>query len=675
MLRPFLITLLLTALFNFKSFGAVPENDDVKKAYALPTLSAYCSADGAYNNLEATASNLKKGSFWNSEGKDVWYKFTCIATDVSINVTGKAPGNSNTLTNPLIAIYTLNGNVLTEQIGSMVSSNNLTVAYKGGLTIGETYYIRVSAENDATGTFKMCANNYNPPKKAGQDCISASLLCHKSTFTEQGVIGAGNNNQEATGTCLTTESNSAWYTWTAANNGTLTFSITPTAITDDIDWVLYDLGPNGTCSKILPENALRCAAGNGINCIPSYYITGMDMTSTDLTEQKGCVPGQDGWVKYIDMIQGHVYALLIDNVSSHNNGFTIAFGGTGEFLGPTATIAMEQQKACTIDQSFTFSAEAENYNNLKWSFGTDASLSTANGLGPYQITYSSTGFKTVVLEASSNQGCDVVKSYGFYVAFKPETPVIIQNKTSFCLKDSMILSVPEITDARYKWSGPENFSDTLSTVKIPLTRYAQAGSYAVVVTLGTCSSEPASVLIPRIVHNPIASFTAAPGIPGKFSVPTAVQFINQSAYADSYEWNFGDGQISAEVNPSHIYSRAGNYTVSLNAYTENGCVHTLSLSDLVLLDAGSLLIPNSFSPNGDGINDFFNVNVTNLKKYTLRIFNRYGETIFSTNNIFNSWDGTWHGKPMPAGAYFYTILATDLFDKEVRYSGSITLIR
>ena len=329
-----IVLLFSLSLVTLKTQAQTPQNDDVKTATVLKNTVVYCSNDAAFSNTNASASGYRKGSFWNTEGKDVWFSFTAIGTDVTATVTGQSASNSNTLVNPLVAFYSYKDNVLTEQIGSMTTSANITTAYKGGLVIGETYYLRISAENDATGTFKLCINSYNPPNKPGQDFSSASLLCSKDNFTEIKISGAGLLTREAAGTCLTTESNSAWYTFIAANNGTLGFTITPTSVTDDIDWVVFDLGPAATAVPPAAANAIRCAAGSGVSCTPRYYLTGANSTSTDLSEQGGCAPNQDGFVKQIDLIEGHQYALLVDNFSNGNNEFSIAFDGTGEFLGP-----------------------------------------------------------------------------------------------------------------------------------------------------------------------------------------------------------------------------------------------------------------------------------------------------------------------------------------------------
>ncbi|WP_316800432.1 PKD domain-containing protein [Pedobacter frigidisoli] len=666
---------MLFCLAGFSSRAQAPANDDIKNAMLLPSVMGYCSGETQYINIGATASGFKKSNFWNSEGKDVWYIFTAIATDVTVTVTGKSAVNSASLLNPLVAFYTYKNNSLTEQIGAMNTGNNITTAYKGGLEIGETYYIRVSAEQDATGTFKLCANNYFPPKKPGQDFTTAALLCDTRTFTEQRVSGAGENNREALGSCLSTESNTAWYTWIAANDGDLGFSITPTSITDDIDWVLFDLGPSNTAFLPNSTNILRCAAGSGVNCVPRYYVTGINSSSTDLSEQQGCVAGQDGFVKSIDMIPGHQYALLIDNFSNGNNGFTLAFSGSGTFVGPKAAVKMELEAACTTDQRFIFTAEATGYNSLLWNFGSGASMASASTPGPFTLSYNSPGIKTISLEATSPRGCTTVSTLTFEVSAKPETPAIRVNQESFCLGSVIELQTTPVEGLRYHWTGPDGFEADTSYVRLPVSNLFKGGRYELTAFSGSCISETASIFIPNIVVNPVASFTTNPVVPGKFAVPAPIGFINHSKNADHYLWNFGDGEHSEEANPSHTFTKPGKYQVTLTAFTTNGCAHSIILNDLVLLDAAAMLIPNSFSPNGDGINDELNVNVTNLKHFSLRIFNRLGNQVFFTQNIFDSWKGDLKGNPVPVGAYFYVFDGVDLFGKEVRYKGSVTLIR
>ena len=848
------LILLLSMFFWFAAVKAqAPANDNCSGAIDLSNAHNFCSDNGAYTNVNATPSGLAKSQFWPADGNDVWFKYTAIAFDLNMTVTGNENG-SGTLNSPLIAIYsTTDCSNFSELIGSVSNGATLTTLYKGGLTIGQTYYIRVSAASNNTGTFKICVSNYNPVLKPGQDYSTASILCTKDAFTQTNVSGAGSNNRESAGTCLDNgastapiEANSAWYKWTAANNGTLTFTISPTVSGDDIDWVLYDLGTSGSATNVNAANAIRCASGSGVNCTPFYNQTGLNLTSTDLTEMPGCVSGQDGFVKYIDMIQGHVYALLINNFSNGNNGFALSFGGTETFLGPTAALDMKVNNGCSVNQNFTFTNQSTNYTRLKWSFGDGASIDSANGEGPYTITYKTPGTKTVVLQAFSAQGCVTVAYKTFDLPVKPATPVITSLQNTYCLGDNVVLSISKPSvQTTYLWTGPNGFSSTDSVVTFPLTNYNQAGVYSLVITQNGCTSDQASFTLPAIGKTPISKFTVTPNnlctpqqsftivnnstdytglkwdfgtdasiasatsngpftityasfgdknitltatgdqgctavltqkitvpqkpvltqlkkingpycigdtivmstpaqagtiyswtgpnnftsgqpairipitsmavagtyslmitqglcssdplsttinasdiiavpvaafdpspiIPGTGAVPLSVSFANHSTNADSYLWDFGDGATSTQTNPQHLYTKKGSFTVKLTATNKGACSNTVSLGKLVLRYDVVIFIPNTFTPNNDGINDDFGVKITNLSNYSIRIFNRYGQQLYEAKDILKRWEGFYNGQPVPVGTYYYVITGTTLNDDALKEAGYVTVLR
>lgn len=840
-----LFVLLLTCIISRAGF-APPINDELLNAINISNTSAFCSEDAAYNNLEATSSPYPASLGWPAIGKDVWFKFTASKYDVNISVSGKVnASSSNSLIAPLVAIYSydpISKNV-GEMIGSSSSSNNVTSYYKGGLTLGEIYYIRVSASNDNMGTFKLCLDNYFPTIQPGQDCGTISLLCTKETFTQLNVTGPGSNRNETAGTCLGTETNSAWYMFTASKSGDFTFVITPTVTTNDIDWVFYDLGVGGNCSNVNSSNAIRCASGSGVTCTPTYYKTGLSLTETDLSEASGCVPGQNGFVKYVDLIAGHTYALLIDNFSSGNNGFTLEFGGTADLAGPSASIKVDKLNPCTDNQAYVFESNSTNYASLKWSFGEGASITSATTEGPFTITYSTPGEKVVVLEAKATNGCNVVTTQTFIVAktpdkpaieaskinlciddvltlstdfinlatyhwsgpngftstqqnpvipitgpenigtyklfvqvgdcispensidvisvvakpeaifsiqtnnkcesnqsfsfintstnytkltwdfgpdiktttnlandsreltfnspglktitltvetnngcsstvsqdllveLKPDKPEISVNQPAFCINDIIKLSVAEQDNVTYLWTGPDGFTATISAVDIPVNNLNKGGIYTITLKAGTCESEPTTLVVPQIAKIPVASFYTEPTFDIKFSAPVPMIFTNTSLYADYYQWDFGDGFTSSNANATHNYESEGTFKITLTAFSKNGCSTSVTKGDLVIKQSASVFAPNAFSPNGDGVNDEFVIGITNLKKYRIQIYNRYGDQVFFATSIFDNWKGTFKNGDLPTGVYYYVILGTNLKNDSVRYSGSVTLLR
>jgi len=111
--------------------------------------------------------------------------------------------------------------------------------------------------------------------------------------------------------------------------------------------------------------------------------------------------------------------------------------------------------------------------------------------------------------------------------------------------------------------------------------------------------------------------------------------------------------------------------------TNGDCISTAQVT--VVSDCSLLTVPNIFSPNGDGVNDRFEVVTAGLLEFDLTIYNRWGDAIFTSRDPLNQWDGRWKGDEVPAGTYFYTLKAVDFTGRDVvaggQNSGYITLVR
>ena len=105
------------------------------------------------------------------------------------------------------------------------------------------------------------------------------------------------------------------------------------------------------------------------------------------------------------------------------------------------------------------------------------------------------------------------------------------------------------------------------------------------------------------------------------------------------------------------------------------CNNNVSKGKLILRYQVVIFIPNTFTPNGDGINDVFNVKITSLKTYHISIFNRLGSKLFDGYDLANAWAGTYQGHPVPIGTYYYVIDAVSLNDDNLKESGFVTVLR
>ena len=131
------------------------------------------------------------------------------------------------------------------------------------------------------------------------------------------------------------------------------------------------------------------------------------------------------------------------------------------------------------------------------------------------------------------------------------------------------------------------------------------------------------------------------------------------------------------INSSRLITPVVSYNKTFYIqYTLGTCVSTRQPVLVSVFDQSKLTLPNAFSPNGDGINDVFKIQVQGLitvKEWL--IFNRYGQLIFSTNDGVTGWDGKMKNAYVPVGTYYWIVNATDNNGKEIKQQGSVTVLR
>lgn len=177
----------------------------------------------------------------------------------------------------------------------------------------------------------------------------------------------------------------------------------------------------------------------------------------------------------------------------------------------------------------------------------------------------------------------------------------------------------------------------------------------------------------NVVVIPTAGLASFKPVPDTIPGGGMINFINNSTGADSYYWTFGDGSSSNVTDPNHGYDIAGIYKVILYTIDKYGCSDTAwEYVDVI----EKILVPNVFTPNGDGINDGFIVIAGSMKEYNLVIYNRWGQLIFKSNSPAINWTGnTLSGARCPDGTYFYILTATDYNDQPHNLAGFVQLIR
>jgi gliding motility-associated-like protein len=155
-------------------------------------------------------------------------------------------------------------------------------------------------------------------------------------------------------------------------------------------------------------------------------------------------------------------------------------------------------------------------------------------------------------------------------------------------------------------------------------------------------------------------------------------FINLTDKGTSWSWNFGDGAISIDKDPNHTYRTKGQYLVTLTASNSESCTKTIN-QDILIDEDYNLLAPNSFTPNGDGINDYFLPAALNRLNgsFTMTVYSQTEGLIYDTKNINQPWDGTNQkaGTKCTEGSYVWVVKLTNEKGIIEQYKGAILLLK
>lgn len=173
---------------------------------------------------------------------------------------------------------------------------------------------------------------------------------------------------------------------------------------------------------------------------------------------------------------------------------------------------------------------------------------------------------------------------------------------------------------------------------------------------------------------PTADFDADPEVG---YAPLDVTFTNNSDPATTYFWDFGNGQSNVVNDLSDQYSTyydEGVYTVTLTT-EEGACTDEVTKTIVVTLPLGYEM-PNIFTPNGDGQNDFFTINALNAKTLEIVILNRWGNVVFESTDVDFKWNGKKNndGAECEDGTYFYKFKIEDLSGNVKEEHGFVQLV-
>jgi len=214
--------------------------------------------------------------------------------------------------------------------------------------------------------------------------------------------------------------------------------------------------------------------------------------------------------------------------------------------------------------------------------------------------------------------------------------------------------------------------------------YLIPGEYSVdliVTSPDGCVSNTTITNMITVYDYPTSYFTSDPN-PTDVLHPLVNFTDSSSSDAVTWYWSFGEnGELgnSTTTNPSLVFpdTEPGTYPVELIATNANGCSDT-SMLYVVVNGVYNFYVPSAFTPDGDGINDYFFPlgESVSAEGYELRVFNRWGEAIFISEGMSVKWDGNSNSQPAELGVYVWNVRTIDSVTGELReYSGHVSLIR
>jgi len=148
----------------------------------------------------------------------------------------------------------------------------------------------------------------------------------------------------------------------------------------------------------------------------------------------------------------------------------------------------------------------------------------------------------------------------------------------------------------------------------------------------------------------------------------------QASGGKYYSWSPSTGLSDASIaNPVATLASDIIYTVTVSS--DAGCATTDKIK-IKAYKGPEFYVPNAFTPNGDGKNDILRFTAAGMPEiFYFKVFNRYGQVVYSSKNINEGWDGTVNGKPQSTDTYVWMIEGKDYTGKLIKRTGTVTLLR
>ena len=698
------------------SGGSIPLNYLWNDPMAQTTLTASNLSAGTY---DVTVTDKNNCTNTISVTIDQPTQLQTATSSVSSNC-GQNDGNASVTASGGTGAYTYNWN--TTPIQTTATANSLAAG---------TYYITIT---DSTGCF-IDTNVTVSDVGAGSSSINtstdascygscdgqatASMGSGTSPFTYQWDDPGNQTNSAAVGLCQGTYNVTVTDSVGCTGNASITIN-EPAAITGSA--VSMDATCNGGC-----DGSVNASISGGTP--PFSYIWDDPSSQTDstaiglcqgtynvtITDSLGCTAIASNTINEPNALSINItgndtlcFGQSTQLYASSNGGnapYTYSWSNSlpsdsVQTISPSTSttyqVTATDSTGCTTQDSFAvyvqlpINVSVSDTNICEGQTATlSASVSAGNG-GPYSYLWLNNGATTPSIDVSPtdttnyllevSDGCSDTVTVSIQVIAHP---MPISYFIAGCYPDSFVL---KFYDSSSVSSGSINswlwdFGDgNVSTSQQPSHNFDPPGTYPVSLTVISnfgCSN----VYTQSIQSAPTADFSLTPS---ETTTANPIVSFTDSSSSDvtSWSWNFGDPYSSSNTdsieNPIHSFDSSGTYQIFLTVISSNGCVDTIS-RDVLVSNEYTLFAPNAFSPDENGVNDYFFPTGIGIGKdrFEMMIYDRWGDLIFHTIDIDKPWDGRSNkgSKIAPLGVYVWIINTTDESRKKHQYIGHVSLIR
>lgn len=445
---------------------------------------------------------------------------------------------------------------------------------------------------------------------------------------------------------------------------------------------------------------LTVTTQNGCTDVVQREVTVYPSPTADFTYDFTC---ENEETQFIDLSSGGANNPVIEHIWDLGNGVirntpgntSVNYGNPGTYevslailtlrgcvdtltrsvvVNPAPVIGFDATRVCEGDTTdFSDFSTIESGSIISWSWDLGDGVGTASISDP-SYTYLNAGEYSPQLTLVSDSGCvSTSRLNNTTVDPIPAVPDIQNDTVCFSNPAFLLASAPANNTVRwYEELDAENifyegYSYVTTSLPFDITYYVETVS-----NYGCISDR---VPVTGFVYSD--ELFAIVSSHQEIELPVAVVNFSTAATLpiSTFTWDFGDGNTSTDPSPAHEYLFPGIYEVTLQGSDENGC-EVFSTTIVEVKKITGIHVPSAFSPNGDGVNDEFQVGYYNVSQFNFQVFNRWGQKVYESEDPAFQWDGKdENGVSVMEGVYVYVLRALDFDGDQIEESKTITVLR